>query len=113
MSSIQELNVACPSCNQVIQANWAKFNGALWHWAHLRDDERFGEAVAVCPNCTSYLTNGYVIKTTYQDTGREEKSCGVCGFTHIRILRKPKPGPTGDRPVTPTSTASPSIHSGL
>jgi len=91
MSPIQELNVICPSCNQVIQANWAKFNGVLWHWAHLRDDERFGEAVAVCPSCTSYLTNGYVIKTTYPDTGREEKSCGVCGFTHIRTLHKPRP----------------------
>ena len=75
----------CTSCNHPILSNLFLFDGELYHGGCLKNFERFGEAVAICRGCFSYLTNKNVVRVTYD--GHEEKSCGVCGHPSLRFLK--------------------------
>jgi hypothetical protein len=80
--SIAELNKDCPECGQLIQRNSALFDGQLWHWGCLKNDERFGTAVAQCLGCFSYLTNSKITRDA------NTRFCGHCGSQQIRMFEK-------------------------
>ena len=82
MSTVAELNTTCPECGRLIQRNSALFDGQLWHWGCLKNDERFGTAVAQCMGCFSFLTNGNVTRD------EDSKFCGLCGSQQIRFLKQ-------------------------
>lgn len=79
----------CESCARPIASNIALFDGQLWHWGHLKNNERFGIAVAQCLECGSFLSNRFVIRASYDVSGVQlEKNCGHCGSLQLRNLKK-------------------------
>jgi len=80
LSAVQELNTVCPECQREIQRNSALFDGQLFHWGCLKNDERFGTAVAQCLSCFSFLTNSKITRDG------QSKFCGLCGSQTLRLL---------------------------
>jgi len=78
----------CEGCNEPIIRNLAFFEGEPWHYGELRATEKFGDAVAICQKCFSYLTNSKIVSVSY-DLSRADstRQCALCGSTHLRFLR--------------------------
>lgn len=88
MSDIAQLNTVCPSCQREIQRNSAVFDDQLFHWGCLKNDEQFGNAIAQCRSCGSWLTQKGIVQVQYPE-GTFQRVCGNCGHQFLCWLKKP------------------------